>query len=137
MKTYETELTVRYAETDQMGVVHHSRYYPWFEVGRTELFAKGGLRYGDMERAGIMMPMVETQCRYIIPARYEDRIIIKTYVIELSPVKVKFGYDVVRKVDDTLLAQGSTLMAFTDLNFRPVNMKKYNPNMWDYVCSLK
>lgn len=137
MKSYETELTVRYAETDQMGVVHHSRYYPWFEVGRTEMFASSGLRYGDMEREGIMMPMVETQCKYIIPARYEDKIIIITYINELTPVKVTFGYDVVRKEDHVLLAQGSTLMAFTDLNFRPINMKKYNPKMWDYVTSLK
>ena len=137
MKIHETELTVRYAETDQMGIVHHSRYYPWFEVGRTEFFASGGMRYGEMEKIGVMLPLVETHCRYILPAHYEDVVTIKTYITELSPVKVRFGYDVVRKVDNTLLAKGETLLAFTDTNFRPVNLKKFRPDLWEYVQKMQ
>lgn len=137
LKINETEIKVRYAETDRMGVVHHSRYYPWFEVGRTELFAKGGKTYGDMEKEGVMMPLVETRCRYIIPARYEDELLIVTKIKSLSPVKIEFEYDVVRKADNALLAVGYTLMAFTSLDFRPVNLKKYNPVFWEYITSLK
>ncbi len=136
MKVYETELTVRYAETDQMGIVHHSRYYPWFEVGRTEFFASGGMRYGDMEKRGVMLPLVETSCRYIVPARYEDVVVIRTSVAELSPVKIRFAYDVVRKADGVLLARGGTLLAFTDTNFRPINVKKRVPEVWDYINRL-
>ena len=84
MKINETEIKVRYAETDKMGIVHHSRYYPWFEVGRTELFAKKGKSYGEMEADGVMMPLVETRCRYIVPAKYEDELIIRTTIESLS-----------------------------------------------------
>ena len=137
MKINETEIKVRYAETDKMGVVHHSRYYPWFEVGRTELFASSGKSYGDMENEGVMMPLVETRCRYIIPARYEDVLIIKTKIASLTGVKIEFEYDVIRKADETVLAKGYTLMAFTDLSFKPVNLKKHNPKFWDYIVALK
>ena len=137
MKVFETELTVRYCETDQMGIVHHSRYYPWFEVGRTEFFTSGGLSYGEMERQGLMLPLVETHCRYIIPAKYEDIVIIKTSIKELSPVKICFSYDVVRKADSALLAVGETLLAFTNTEFKPVNLKKYKPDIWEYVCNMK
>ena len=137
MNINETKIKVRYAETDQMGVVHHSRYYPWFEVGRTELFASGGRTYGEMETEGVMMPLVETRCRYIIPARYEDELIIKTKVASLSGVKIEFEYDVIRQNDGVLLAKGYTLMAFTDLKFKPVNLKKQNPAFWDYIVDLK
>lgn len=137
MKINETEIKVRYAETDKMGVVHHSRYYPWFEVGRTELFASGGLSYGDMEAEGVMMPLVETRCRYIIPAKYEDELIIKTKIESLTGVKIEFEYDVIRKNDGTLLAKGYTLMAFCDLSFKPVNLKKHNPKFWEYITDLQ
>lgn len=136
-KINETKIKVRYAETDQMGVVHHSRYYPWFEVGRTELFAKGGKTYGDMEKSGVMMPLVETRCRYIIPAKYEDELTVVTKIKSLSGVKIEFEYDVIRDSDNVRLAIGYTLMAFTDLEFKPVNLKKKSPDFWEYICNLK
>ena len=136
-KINETKIKVRYAETDQMGVVHHSRYYPWFEVGRTELFSKCGKTYGDMEKSGVMMPLVETRCRYIIPAKYEDELTIVTKIKSLSGVKIEFEYDVIRDSDNVKLAIGYTLMAFTDLEFKPVNLKKKSPDFWEYICNLK
>ena len=136
MKIHETELTVRYCETDQMGIVHHSRYYPWFEVGRTDFFATGGISYGEMERQGIMLPLLETHCRYIVPARYEDIVIIKTSVSQLTPVKITFQYDAVRKRDAVLLAHGETTLVFADTNFKPVNLKKRNPSLWEYVLRM-
>lgn len=137
MKIHETELTVRYCETDQMGIVHHSRYYPWFEVGRTEFFASGGMSYGDMECQGIMLPLLETHCRYIVPARYEDVVIIKTSIAALTPVKITFQYDAVRKKDSVLLAHGETTLVFANTELKPVNLKKRNPALWEYVCRMK
>ena len=137
MKIHETELTVRYCETDQMGIVHHSRYYPWFEVARTEFFASSGIRYSEIEKQGIMLPLLETHCRYIVPARYEDEVIIKTSIAYLSPVKITFQYDAVRKRDSVLLAHGETILVFTDTDFKPINLKKRNPSLWEYVCRMK
>ena len=137
MNVHETELRVRYCETDRMGCVHHSRYYPWFEIARTEMMAESGLRYSDMEKGGVMMPLVETHCKYIVPAVYDDVLIIRTLVEKLSPVKVTFAYEVVRKADGVLLARGSTVLAFTMLDFKPVNLKKYNPEFWELVSSLQ
>ena len=136
-KLNETKIKVRYAETDRMGIVHHSRYYPWFEVGKTELFCAFGKSYGDMEEAGVMMPLVETRCRYIIPAKYEDVLTVKTLIKSLSPVKIEFEYEVIRDLDGQKLAIGYTLLAFTNLEFKPVNLKKYNPEFWEYINKIK
>ena len=136
-KLNETKIKVHYAETDRMGIVHHSRYYPWFEVGRTELFCAFGKSYGDMEEAGVMMPLVETRCRYIIPAKYEDVLTVKTLIKSLSPVKIEFEYEVIRDLDGQKLAIGYTLLAFTNLEFKPVNLKKYNPEFWEYINKIK
>ena len=80
---------------------------------------------------------VETHCKYIVPAVYDDVLIIRTLVEKLSPVKVTFAYEVVRKADGVLLARGSTVLAFTTLDFKPVNLKKYNPEFWELVSSLQ
>lgn len=136
-KKNETKIKVRYSETDRMGIVHHSRYYPWFEVGRSELFAAFGKSYGDMEEAGVMMPLVETRCKYRIPAKYEDVLTVTTIIKSLTPVKIEFEYNVVREKDGAQIAAGYTLLAFTNLNFKPVNLKKYNPEFWEYILNIK
>lgn len=136
MKVFDTRVKVRYCETDQMGIVHHSRYYPWFEEGRTELFASGGMSYGEMERRGVMLPLIETQCRYIHPAKYEDALIIHTAVAEINPVKIRFSHEVERIADGLILARGMTMVAFTDTQFRPFNVKKHVPEIWDYINRL-
>lgn len=127
----ETELKVRYVETDQMGIVHHSNYYAWFEVGRTEFTKLCDMTYSYMEIQGIMMPVIESSCKYIEGAKYEDEIIIKTWIENLGRARVTFKYDVVRKMDNKLLAQGSTSHAFVGDNFRVVNLKKKKPEIWE------
>lgn len=136
MRIFDTKIKVRYCETDQMGIVHHSRYYPWFEEGRTEFFASGGKSYGEMERMGVMLPLVESQCRYILPARYEDRLTIHTSVQSISPVKIQFEHTVERDADGAMLARGMTMVAFTDTSFKPFNVKKHVPEVWQYINSL-
>jgi acyl-CoA thioester hydrolase len=105
----ETQLRVRYAETDRMGVVYHSNFAVWFEVGRVEAMRQFGFSYLQMERDGCHLPVVELRCRYKAPAYYDDVITIRTYVKNLRPSLLHFGYEVSRSQDGTLLAVGETV----------------------------
>lgn len=131
-----TKIKVRYVETDQMGVVHHSNYYSWFEVGRTEFFNQIGMSYGEIERKGIMMPLIEGHCYYKHGAKYEDQLIIKTWLDEFRGVRAKISYQVIREADDKLLAEGNTIHTFTNLNFKPVNLKKENVEIYELLNSI-
>lgn len=133
----ETKIKVRYVETDQMGIVHHSNYYAWFEVGRGDFIQKLGMTYSDMEKEGIMMPLVETYCKYHEGAKYEDDIIIQTFIEELSPVKVIFNYNVIREADGKLLAKGKTTQTFVNKDFKIVNLKKTHGELWEKLQGLK
>jgi len=105
----ETRLRVRYAETDQAGVVYHSNYLIWFEVGRVELCRDYGFNYRDMEtEADAFLPVTEARVKYRAPARYDDVIIIRTRVVELRSRAIKFAYEVLRASDGMLLAEGET-----------------------------
>ena len=84
---FHTTVRVRYQETDQMGVVYHSNYFVWFEVGRTSLIRKLGVSYRDLEAKGIILPVIEANCTYQSPARYEDVVRIETTVAELTPAR--------------------------------------------------
>lgn len=105
----ETRLRVRYAETDQAGVVYHANYLIWFEVGRVELCRAHGFNYRDMEReAEAFLPVTEARVTYRIPAKYDDDILVRTRVLELRSRAIKFAYEVRRASDTTLLATGET-----------------------------
>lgn len=133
VKVYETEIRVRYSETDQMGIVHHSRYYPWFEVGRTEMFEALGYSYRRMEEEGLLLPLVESHCKYIKGAKYSDVLIISTRIESFNGVKIVFAYDVYKKDDNVLIAKGSTVHAVVDSQFRLVNVKKSNPKLYELI----
>ena len=127
-----TDIRIRYAETDAMGIVHHANYYVYFERAREDLICLYGISYFQLEQQGVMTPIIETQCRYISPAKYGDIITVKTNMEKLTPVKFEITYEVSRKSDETLLATGKTLMAFIDKeNFKPVNLKKFRPEIWE------
>ena len=110
----ETQLRVRYAETDQMGVVYHSNYFPWFETARAESIRQLGFSYADMEKMGIIMPVIEVQCRYIRPAVYDDLLRIKVILKEL-PVhhKIEFHHEVFNEKNE-LLATGRIILYFLE-----------------------
>ena len=93
MESVSTQLRVRYAETDQMGVVYHANYIIWMEVGRVEYFRAQGIRYRDMEQEGILLVVVEAHCRYHSPARYDEEVSIRTWVEEAGPRMIRFGYE--------------------------------------------
>lgn len=128
----DTKIRVRYAETDQMGVVHHPNYYVYFEAAREDFIAGADIRYRDMEEAGVMMPLVETQCRYIEGAKYDDMLIIETSLEKLTPIKVVLKYNVIREADKKIIARGKTTQAFVDKNsFRIINLKEKYTNFWE------
>lgn len=125
-----TRLTVRYAETDQMGIAHHSNYPIWFEAGRTDFIKQTGFSYSDMEKRGVLLPLYEVTCRYKSPARYEDEIAIITRIKALTRVRLILTYQVVRMGDNALLATGETLHAFTDASLKPLNAEKAIPDVY-------
>ena len=126
----KTKLKVRYVETDKMGIVHHSNYYVWFEVGRTEYITAIGMTYKEMEQNNIMLPVVESSCKYIEGAKNEDKIIIQTFIKELNGAKVIFNYNAVRENDGKILAKGSTTHVFVNEKFKIINIKKANSKVW-------
>lgn len=114
MFTSETQVRVRYAETDQMGVVYHSNYFPYFETARAESIRQLGLTYADMERMGVIMPVVDVHCRYLRPAKYDDLLTIKTILKEL-PVhhKIEFHHEVYNEKKE-LLAAAKIILYFME-----------------------
>jgi acyl-CoA thioester hydrolase len=119
-------LRVRYAETDQMGVVYYANYLIWFEIGRVELLRQLGFDYKRMEiEDDCWIPVVEATCRYKSPARYDDELIIQTEVAAIRGSILKFRYRIVRAVDQSLLTEGETVHVVTDSNMqrRPLPQK--------------
>jgi acyl-CoA thioester hydrolase len=114
-----TQVRVRYAETDQMGIVYYANYLVWFEIGRVELLRSLGLAYSNLEKDhSLILPVVDAHCRYRNPARYDDEILIETRPTILRGSVLKFGYRILRKAQDggehTLLAEGETVHVVCD-----------------------
>jgi len=136
MYTNEAKIRVRYVETDKMGIVHHSHYYDWFEVGRTEFIKHCGMGYGDMEAANVMMPLIESHCKYMEGAKYEDDITIETKIESMNGAKVIFIYSAIRDLDKKILAKGCTVHAFVNEEFKIINIKKKKPEIWEKLQML-
>jgi len=114
---HETEIRVRYAETDKMGIVHHSNYLIWFEAGRSDLCRARGFSYKEMEEQdNALMVVAESYVRYKSPAFYEDVLTVRTQVAEVRSRSIRFIYEIFRNSDETLLAEGETLHLVTDDN---------------------
>jgi len=110
-------VSVRYAETDQMGVAYYAVYPVWFEVGRTSYMAARGLPYREVEARGVLLPVSETYFRVVAPARYEDTLGVSTWLARLESRRVTFGYRVAR--GDVLIATGWTKLVCVDRGFKP------------------
>ena len=126
--TNTTKVRVRYAETDQMGVVYHSNFFIWFEVGRVELLRQLGFTYKEMDlQEGCFIAVVDASCLYKAPARYDEEITIRTHLKNVREALIHFAYEAVRDSDGTLLAEGETTHIVTDahLNKRPLTQKYF------------
>ncbi|MBB6716548.1 acyl-CoA thioesterase [Clostridium gasigenes] len=127
-----TKIKVRYAETDAMAIVHHANYYIYFEVAREDLIKEFGISYREIEESGLMMPLIETQCRYMDAAKYDDDLIVEASIDEITSIKVKIKYLVRREVDNKILAKGSTLQTFVDSKtFKIISLEKTNIDVWN------
>jgi len=113
-----SQVTVRYAETDMMGIVYHANYLPWFEIGRTTLLKELGLPYRQLETDGYRLPVLEISAKYSRPALYDDVLTIVTYLREKPLLRIRLDYEIFR--GDELLATGESVHAFVDLQGRPV-----------------
>lgn len=130
-------ITVRYAETDKMGIVHHSNYPVWYEVGRTDYIQLYGYHYRDMENSGVMMPLINLSCHFGYPALYEDKLLVRTWVIELKPAHILFSYKICKINDDGTekeIGYGTTEHGFVDSKtFKPCSIKKRMPKLYEQI----
>ena len=112
------QVTVRYAETDMMGVVYHANFLPWFEIGRTTLLKELGISYRDLEAAGYRLPVLEVSAKYLRPAFYDDSLTVITTLSEPPVLRIRLAYEVRR--GDELIATGGTVHAFVNREGQPV-----------------
>ena len=117
MISFETKIRVEYHHTDQMGIVHHSNYIKFFEVARTEWLRAMGITYAEMERRGVMMPIVDVAVKYRNPALYDELISVTAFVDEAPMARMTFRYEV-RGEDGREIATGSTTLGFIDSQTR-------------------
>lgn len=125
MIEYKTQIRVRYADTDMMGVVYHANYAIYFEVARTEMFRAIEMPYAELEKNGIRLPVVDLHCKYHRPALYDDLLTVTATMKEMPGVRIRFEYKVENQKGE-LLCEGDTVLVFTDINSgRPVRMPSY------------
>jgi acyl-CoA thioester hydrolase len=129
MKSHETRLRARYAETDQMGVVYYANYLVWMEVGRVEYCRAVGFRYRDLETEhSVGLAVAEANCRYLYPATYDEEVVVKTSVTELGSRLIKFEYEMTSGESGRTLARGYTKHIFVGKDMRPSKLpEQYLP----------
>ena len=132
----ETKVEVRYAETDKMGIVHHSVYPIWYELARTKFIKEIGVSYSQMEEMGIMTPLAELSCKYMHPAYYEDILTIRVCISKFTPARVVFNYEVYKEGIEKPINVGSTTHAWVGKNLRPINLKKEFPEIYSKIESM-
>lgn len=128
-----TQIKVRYAETDQMGVVYHSNYLVWFEVARVEYMETFGINYKAMEEQGIYLPVVEAKCRYKRPARYMDLLDIET-TVRLQGRKLTFNYQIFK--DGIKITEGYTIHTFINKEGRVISIDRVDPELYQKLKNI-
>jgi acyl-CoA thioester hydrolase len=127
MLTTESRITVRYAETDQMGVVYHANYLVWCEIGRTELIEELGFRYADMENSGILSPVTSINLSYKAPALYGEDVTVLTWIEAYTGIRITYGYEIRNQSGDVCVTGFSEHACVKKESFRPISVKKHFP----------
>ncbi|HLQ74349.1 MAG TPA: thioesterase family protein [Bacillota bacterium] len=128
MKINETDIDVRYQETDQMGVVYHANYLVWFEIGRTKFIQSIGLNYKDMEDAGYVSPVTHADVHYKLPIRYGDDVIVRTWIDYYDGMRTIYGYEIIG-ADEKVAVTGTTTHVIVDKQtFRPKSLRREFPD---------
>ncbi|WP_054957052.1 acyl-CoA thioesterase [Paenibacillus dakarensis] len=144
---YTTSFRVRYQETDQMGVVYHANYLNWFEIGRTEMIRELGFTYREMEEEGVLLPVIDLNIQYGAPAHYDDHVTVYTRMIDFSPLRIYYEYEVRRLTGDDQnsltavveegnlsgerLVTGSSRHVWVNKDWRPTRLDKCVPKLYD------
>lgn len=134
--TFQTTVIVRYAETDRMGIAHHSIYPIWLEEARTQWMASTGMPYSKMEKAGVMLPLTGLTCRYLGSCTYEDVLTIVVRILSMSAARISFDYEILKDVQT--ITKAITYHAWIDAKtFRPISLKKRYPYIYQMLETLK
>ncbi|CAM3720194.1 acyl-CoA thioesterase [Mesobacillus zeae] len=131
------EIEVRYAETDQMGVVYHANYLVWMELGRTGLIEELGYNYAEMEKEGVLSPVVDIQVSYKKPVRYGQKALVKTWVAEYNGIKVVYGYEILNNEGEIALTASSSHVCVKKDTFRPISIRKSYPEWHEAYIKAK
>ena len=129
---YEFEREVKYYETDQMGVVHHSNYIRWFEEARVEFMRNAGISYKTMEDEGIQIPVVTVSCKYKSPAKFDDTVIVRVWIKKFNGIIVEISYEVADKESGEVRVTGESSHCFVnDTTFKPINLKREREDIYN------
>jgi len=128
-----TEIVVRYAETDQMGVVHHCVYPVWFEAARTDMMEQAGYPYSRIEEEGIMLPVSHLEADYAGGVKYGQRVVVRCFVEKLTIARLILGYEVRLKGGDEILCTGRSVHGWTDTGLNVINLKKRAPELYAFL----
>ena len=138
LEPYETHVRPRYAETDQMGVIYYSNYLVWMEVGRVEFCKARGFSYKEMEeRDGVVLAVAEVRCRYAAPARFDEEVIVKTWIPEAGTRMLTFAYEMRRASDGRKLAEGETRHVFCGRDLKPCRMPAHYRPLFQLAAGQK
>jgi len=133
LKKYKSEVRVIFADTDGMGIVYHTNYIKWFEIGRNEYLRQIGFPYSVLEKDKFWLPLASVECTYRLPAYYDDVLEISAWISELKAATVVINYEIRRKSTGELLATGHTKHAITDDKLKPVRFKTYRPDLYKRI----
>lgn len=133
---YRHTIRVRYAETDQMGVVYHARYLDWFEVGRTEMIRSCGMEYRTLEEKGLLLPVIDLTVQYRKPARYDDWVVIETRLTGFGSVRLEFAYEIRKQADNELLVTGTTRHMWVNREWRPARIDREAPELYSMLQGI-
>jgi len=131
------EIEVRYAETDQMGVVYHANYLIWMELGRTKLIEDLGFNYAQMEKEGVLSPVIDIQVSYKHPVRYGEKAMIKTWISEYDGLRVAYGYEIYNDAGELAITGTSRHVCVKKENFRPISIKRLFPDWHEAYMNAK
>lgn len=138
MKKVRAEIEVRYQETDQMGVVYHANYLVWFEIGRTKLIEALGFKYAEMEKYGVVSPVIEVNVSYKKPVRYGEKVYIDTWIEKYDGIRTVYGYNVLNANEDIVVTGETKHVIVKKDTFRPLSLRKAFPDWHEaYLTYLK
>ncbi|MBN8234555.1 acyl-CoA thioesterase [Halobacillus kuroshimensis] len=135
MKIVETPIQVRYQETDMMGVVYHANYLIWFEIGRTAFIDGLGFSYAEIEKEGVVSPVIDAQVSFKKPVRYGDDVCVRTWVESYDGLRVSYGYEVVHADGSTAVTGVTKHVVVKSGSFRPVSIRKSFPDWHEAYLS--